>query len=241
MPDQRRHRGPHPEDDRLFAKDQVPRIQSATDDLSWLLSHGYAVTSSLKLVGDRYNLDARQRIAVARSACSDDQREQRKSTELEADDLVGHTLWIDGFNLLTTVEAALSGGVILVGRDGSFRDMASMHGTYKRVDETLASIEMIGRMAERFGASGCHWLLDQPVSNSGRLKTMLREVAEANKWNWDAQLVSDPDADLKVSPEIVVSADSQILDSAARWFNLARHVIDASGSYWRIDLSAKNQ
>ncbi len=58
MPDRRKHRGPHPEDRRLFAPEALPRLRAAAGDLSWLLSRGYAPESSLKLVGDRYALAA---------------------------------------------------------------------------------------------------------------------------------------------------------------------------------------
>ena len=52
-----------PDDQQLFAADNVPRLQEATRDLSWLLSRGYASPSALKIVGDRYLLDRRQRVA----------------------------------------------------------------------------------------------------------------------------------------------------------------------------------
>ena len=71
MPDTRRHRGPHPEDAELFAPASWPALRAATTDLSWLLSRGYAEPSSLKLVGDCFQLTERQRTAVMRSACSD--------------------------------------------------------------------------------------------------------------------------------------------------------------------------
>ena len=40
-------------------------------DFSWLLTRGYAEKGALKLVGDRFSLTERQRLAVMRSACSD--------------------------------------------------------------------------------------------------------------------------------------------------------------------------
>ena len=140
MPDQRKHRGPHPDDAKLFAVDQVPPLQTAVRDLSWLLSRGYANPSSLKLVGDRYGLDTRQRLAVGRSACSDAAVSRRQEHQLTEKELRGQDIWIDGYNVLTSIEAALSGGVILRGRDGCTRDMASMHGSYRKVQETLPSI-----------------------------------------------------------------------------------------------------
>ena len=84
MPDRRAHRGPHPEDARLFAAEVHPALRRATGDLCWLLSRGYARESSLKLVGDRYGLLARQRIAVARCACSDEAAADRQSRQVLA-------------------------------------------------------------------------------------------------------------------------------------------------------------
>lgn len=82
MPDHRGHRGPHPEDLRLFAAEFVPVLQAAVRDLSWLLTRDYASPSLLKLVGDRYRLDARQRTAVSRCACSDQQFLRRQAQRL---------------------------------------------------------------------------------------------------------------------------------------------------------------
>ena len=129
MPDHRKHRGPHPEDRKLFAGENVTSLSTATSDFSWLLSRGYASNSSLKLVGDRYQLDARQRIAVARCGCPDNSAARRRRHEVGAGRLTDQELWIDGFNLITTVEAALAGGVVLLGKDHCYRDMASMHGS----------------------------------------------------------------------------------------------------------------
>ena len=74
MPDRRTHRGPHPEDAELFATAAIPALRAAAADLTWLLDRGYAVSSSLKLVGDRHYLAVRQRVAVARCVCTSVQR-----------------------------------------------------------------------------------------------------------------------------------------------------------------------
>ena len=70
MPDTRTHRGLHPRDAVLFAGEIQPTRRAAAGDLSWLLERGYALQSSLKLVGDRYALEQRQRDAVGLSACA---------------------------------------------------------------------------------------------------------------------------------------------------------------------------
>jgi hypothetical protein len=226
VPDKRHHRGPHPEDGRLFAPKMLPQLQSAVSDLSWLLSHGYAPTSALKIVGDRYALRERQRVAVARSACSDEARERRKRSQVELAELAGRCLFVDGYNLLTSIEAALAGGVILFARDGAYRDLASMHGTWRRVQETVPAAELIGGLLAEIRVNYVVWHLDRPVSNSGRLKTILERTAEARSWPWEIRLVPDPDRVFCQTDQLVATADSGILNECGRWVNLARAAIE---------------
>jgi hypothetical protein len=225
MPDKRLHRGPHPEDAKLFIPESLPLLRRAVADLSWLQSRGYADKSSLKLVGDHYNLSLRQRIAVMRSACSDAQLRQRSTSQLPPENISGGPLILDGYNLLITTEAALGGGILLMGRDGCIRDLASIHGTYRKVEETLPAIEVIAQTLSRLHASGVMWLLDKPVSNSGRLKKILLEYAQTHTLNWDVQLVPNPDKQLIASDAPIVTSDSAVLDACRQWLNLAPLVI----------------
>src|SRR4051812_49032587 len=108
MPDLRRHRGAHPEGHRLFWGDQVGGLRKAVADFSMLLSKEYATPSALKLVGDHFNLTERQRTAVQRASCSDAAREIRRKKEVPLEKIAGQAIWIDGYNILTTLETALS-------------------------------------------------------------------------------------------------------------------------------------
>jgi len=225
MPDTRRHRGPHPEDAELFQAGRRPALCTAVADLAWLLTHGYSENAALQLVGDRFQLTQRQRIAVMRSACSDQALQRRRAALVPAEQLSGQRLDIDGFNVLTTIEAALAHGVLLGGRDGCIRDMASMHGSYRHVDETGPALMLIGRTLDRFSLAACCWYLDRPVSNSGRLRARLEQLAASRGWPWQVELSPNVDAVLAVSPHVVATADSVILDRCARWFNLAREVL----------------
>lgn len=226
MPDKRCHRGPHPEDADLFAPAVWPTLRQAVGDLSWLLSRGYAEPSSLKLVGDRFDLTQRQRTAVMRCACSDESLTARRGREVDEAQVRGGRLVLDGYNVLTTIEAAMADGIVIAGRDGCYRDMASMHGTWRKVEETIPAVTLIGEVLEELGASSCVWYLDSPVSNSGRLRGMIETVARERGWSWQVELVTDPDAVLIKTDEIVATADSMVLDRCRRWFNLARIVTD---------------
>ena len=228
-----RHRGRHPGDDRLFSAQELPALRAATADLSWLLTRGYAEPSALKLVGDRHELTARQRQAVTRCACSDAARDDRKARRISRAELSGQPLAIDGLNCLITLESALSHGIVLRGRDGALRDLASVHGTYRQVAETAFGIEMIGRHLHGAGAhppvAEVTWYLDRPVANSGRLRALLLEIAERRQWPWTCELVTNPDAVLVRHAGVVATSDAYILEHCARWFDPLASLL-ASGS-----------
>jgi hypothetical protein len=169
-----------------------------------------------------------------RAACSDQQQQARRDRRVETGDLAGQPVAIDGHNLLITTEAALSGAFLFRGRDGCLRDLAGIHGTYRKVAETTPALQCIGRFLEGIQVGDVLWLLDSPVSNSGRLKTLMGELARKSDWNWDIRLSTNPDAELKETDRIVVSTDSVVLDACERWTNLGTEMILACTPEARI-------
>jgi hypothetical protein len=239
VPDRRKHRGPHQADGRLFAPEAIPALRAAVADLSWLLGRGYRDPSALKLVGDRYRLRQRQREAVRRAACSDEARElhAERFVALGPGVLKGRSVLVDGFNCIVSVEAAMAGGVILQCRDGRHRDLASVHGSYRKVNETQAAVQLLGRALETAGAGPVRWLLDAPISNSGRLRALLVELAAQQGWDWGAELVPDPDRVLRVSSDLCATADGGILDEGVESIDLVGAAIEAGvPEAWLVDL-----
>ena len=237
MPDTRHHRGAHPADAQLFSERELPALRAAVEEFSWLLSHGYAHLSGLKLVGDRHALNARQRMALSRAACSDQARELRQKKCVPFNALAGQTIIIDGFNLLITLEAAFSGGLLFRCRDGCIRDLASVHGSYRAVTETEQALEFIGMQLQTIQPERVIWLFDQPVSNSGRMAQRIRELAAMQDWNWEADTRFNPDTAIAQSPYIAISSDSLILDHAAHWGNLPAAWLVLLPSVWLVDLT----
>ncbi len=237
-PDRRRHRGAHPEDARLFEAARLASLRVAVSELSWLLSRGYQTKSALKLVGDRHNLRERQRLAVARAACPEEGRARRRASRLDGAEVAGEGLIVDGFNLVITLEAALAGGVLVLGRDGCVRDLSSVHGSYRAVEETERAILLAGEALGGLAPSSVLWLFDRPVSNSGRLAARVRDLASERGWPWEVRAEFNPDREIVNSSLVAITSDSNVLDGVARWLNLGRMIVerDVEGA-WVIDLS----
>ena len=237
-PDRRRHRGAHPEDARLFEAARLASLRVAVSELSWLLSRGYQTKSALKLVGDRHNLSERQRLAVSRAACADESRARRAASRVSEREVPGAALVVDGFNLVILLEAALSGGVLVRGRDGCLRDLSSVHGSYRAVEETERAVTLAGEVLAALGPASVLWLFDSPVSNSGRLAARVREVAAVRGWPWEVRAEFNPDREIVNSGLVAVTSDSNVLDGVSRWLDLGRMIVEGHvPGAWVIDLS----
>lgn len=234
MPNRQKHRGQHSSDARLFNEKWIIILRQAVRDLSILLSRGYSEDASLKLVGDRYRLHKRQRQALMRAACADEAIMRRQRNLLDQDMLAQEEIWIDTYNLLITIESLLSDGIILYCRDGCYRDLASVHGTYRKVEETIPAIHLIGQTLAALEVGMVKWHLDSPVSNSGRLKGILLEEAQKHNWNWEAELHNNPDKVLVEAGKVVVSSDSWVIDHALAWFNLVGLIIEKNQNFESI-------
>lgn len=232
-----KHRGLAPEDTVFFDPERVRLLRKAVCDLSWLLRHSYAGRASLELVGNRYQLTKRERLAISHAAWGGKSR-RRPETLSELED---QALCIDGFNLLITLETALGGGIILKGMDECYRDIANVHGSYTLHAETEKSVELIGGTLKNIRVKEALWLFDRPVSNSGRLAKLVNDTAVRLNVPMHAETADQVDSRIKRCGRIAVTTDSDILDSGTAWFDLAgwliRHEIkDAT----IIDLKDKN-
>lgn len=236
MPDQRQHRGPHPRDESLFGMQYHAVLREAVAHFAWLLERGYSDDAALKLVGDHFSLTVRQRQALQRGTCSDTALARRHARRIAPREVAGRALFVDGFNVLISIESALSGGLVLIGRDGVHRDLASVHGTYRAVQETPKAVEQWIAATLALEPAAVHVYLDAPVSNSGRLAQLIRSRCPDPAWS--VELVANPDAVLKaVQDGVVASSDGIILEQCAHWTDLvawtiAYHQLEC----WRLDL-----
>ncbi|AUX36661.1 MULTISPECIES: DUF434 domain-containing protein [Sorangium] len=226
-------RGGHPDDPRLFGPEAVAKLRAAFEEVTWLLGRGYPLRTAIRTVGDHHQLAARQRLALQRSACSDAQRASRLARRAPASSLRGAEASIDGFNLIITLEVALSGGLLLRGPEGALRDLAGLRGSYAPIAQTDAAIDRLGAALSGAGAARARFLLDAAVPSSGKLRARILERLAAAPFALEAALVPDPDR-LLVGAAGVISSDSVVLDRCAQWIDLAGEILAARAPATRI-------
>lgn len=131
---------------------------------------------------------------------------------------------MDGFNTIITLEVALSGSLLLEGMDGTIRDLAGLRGSYRIVDKTVQAVELLLARLETLGVQRALFYLNQQVSNSGRLRVLLLELAQNRAVQVQVELHPSVDS-LLSRMERVVTADAIILDKCRSWHNLTHSLI----------------
>jgi hypothetical protein len=217
-------RGIDPQDYKWFSNEAILILQKAQKEVEWLLGRGYNSKSVIDFVGNSYQFSIRQRNALQRSTSSKALSEKRKSKALTIENLKDGCVYIDGFNIIITLEVALSKGILVRGNDTTIRDIAGLRGTYSVIDKTERALEVLGKTLCNLEVPNIKIFLDAPVSNSGRLKNRIE--SHSDLWNIPVEVELVRNADhILVDLERVVTSDSIILDNCISWFNLTEVVI----------------
>ena len=218
-------RGFVPEDVKNFSPEALEKMRTASRHVCYLANEGYDLKQATTFVGNHYLLSERQRLAIMRSVATQVQIENRQKKQVPMTALSGREVWIDGFNMVITLEVLLSDSILFSCMDGTIRDLAALRGTYRLIPETEKAIRMLFGLLQKAKVSRVNILLDQPVSNSGRLKTCMAEIGEEYPFALDIQILREVDRDL-YDKELVITSDSIILDHCISWVNLTRGCLD---------------
>ena len=226
-------RGYTPSDKKEFSESKLIILKKAQSEIRWLLDKEYSIKSITEFVGNHYLLSKRQRLALMRSTSSTTSIDARKIRE--AFYCKEKTVNIDGFNLIITLEIALSNSTLIKCMDGTIRDLAGLRGTYRLIDKTDRAIILIGEKLKAMNVASAVFYLDEPVSNSGGLKAKVLELLDNFNFDVSVELVKNADSILK-NKAYIITTDAIILNDCISWINLANDIVNDYGFKY-IDLS----
>ena len=212
-------RGGGAHDEKEFYGESIDKLRKAAEHIRYLINEGYDIKGASVFVGNHFLLSERQRLALVRSISPDEKLCLRREKECAADELVDKTVHIDGFNTIITLEIALCRSLLLRCMDGTIRDLAGLRGTYRLINETQKAVEFIADALEHLKVKKAVFYLDAPVSNSGRLKSLIENIWENHNTELEVNVINDVDKTLQ-EKECVITSDAIILDKCKSWFNL---------------------
>jgi len=217
-------RGFVPNDEREFNKESIALLKRAQQDILYLIERGYPIKGASTFVGNHYLLSERQRLALVRATATGEIIELRKRKQMDKNQLNGKVV-IDGLNTIITLEVALSNGTLVKCMDGTIRDLAGLRGTYRLIDETGTAVQIIGEHLSGLNINEATFYLDSPVSNTGRLKTLIYDILCVYPYKLNVEIVNNVDIILEGSNQVITS-DAIILNKCGSWYNLVANVLD---------------
>jgi hypothetical protein len=126
---------------------------------------------------------------------------------------------------LITIEAGLSGRPLVLGDDGYVRDISGLSGSFKKTKRTEEAIQSIITVLKKWKPRKTLFLLDAPISMSGRLAEEIRDRLKRDNLLGDAMAVKVPEKILIGFPGIVATSDTDIIDRSKKVLDLAGYVI----------------
>jgi hypothetical protein len=200
-------------------------LQKAAEDFRYLLNRGYPRKAALELVGNRYGLTSDERHLLHRGIFSDADSKSRRKRKIPIGKVRNRDLAIDGYNVIITIEAGLSGQPLILGDDGFIRDISGLSGNFKKTERTEEALQSILDIVKRVKPRKTLFLFDSPISMSGELAQEVRDLLKKENLLGDARAVKVPEKILIGFPGVIATSDTAIIDQSKEVVDLAGDII----------------
>jgi hypothetical protein len=207
-----------------------PKLEEAIRDFRYLLNQGYPRKGALKFVGDHYLLKKIQRNYLYRTVFSKEQAENRKMKLVPLLDIKDKIVFIDGYNVLITLESICSGekGLIVKGDDEVIRDIKAVFGKYKNNEMTKSVLIAFISLLKQYHPLTVRVFYDRQVSLSGELAKLTQEIMTMHGVQGSAETSENVDFQLvhlsRDLEGIVATSDGIIMDKVDRIVDIPSYV-----------------
>jgi hypothetical protein len=212
-------------------------LKAAARDFRYLLNRGYPRKGALELVGNRYQLTSDARHLLHRGVFSETDAKSRNLKLVQMKDLRDQDVAIDGYNVLITLEAGLSGRPLIAADDGWIRDISGLSSSFRKTPTTEHAFVLILQTLRRVKPRHVLFLFDSPISRSGSLAQEVRSLLAKDKFSGDARAVKVPEQILMGFQGIVATSDTAIIDRCEKVVDLAGFILKHRCQVYTIDIA----
>ena len=201
------------------------RAKEGITDLRYLLSRGYNREGALRLIGDKYQLDAPERSLLFRCVYDPATVQGIRSRIHPVEDLAAAQVTVDGYNTLITIESFLLGLSVVLSDDGMVRDISEVHRKHRITPATAEALRKIANLLSSVQSSRAFFLYDAQVSRSGELCEKTRKILSELGVEVIVQTTRNADRDVLRSGGFICSSDYALISKAEKVVDLAGTII----------------
>lgn len=195
-------------------------LKAAARDVRYLVDSGYPKESAIRFVSDHHRLPEEQRFVLTRVVVASDTAKARRDKIQPWKALHGRALFIDGYNVLISVESLLGGKSVYLCDDGILRDIQGIFRSYRPSDLTAPALDAIFDLLACACPAVTEVLLDQQISMSGRLAVLIRRAMAEHDVLGMVRTAQDVDRQLKEMKGVIATGDGTIIDAAVKVVDL---------------------
>lgn len=213
-------------------------FHAAAGDYVYLLEREYPQKSLIKVVGDRYGLNRRQRHVLYRGFASTADSLRRRA-RLE-DSVTGRTVHLDAYNVLITIMNHLLGNPLFICSDAILRDVGENRGRIRDGARFHRAMKLLCSWLEEHNPAEVRAVFDSPVSHSAEHAVMMDGMMRNIHMAGSTELAHSADHVIKKSPGgVIATSDSVIIDATdLPVIDIPRLVLESSFNTSFPDLSS---
>ena len=204
-------------------------LLQAAADFFFLQNRSFPRAAALDLTGNKYNLNAFERMLLHRGLFSQQEALARRAKRVMGDSWQQTLLAIDGHNVQITIESYIDGRPLLKANDGAMRDLAGQSSLFRYSERSNLAIDMLFRFFEEFRPRKVLFLFDQPMSHSGELASVYRTRLKKARIAGDAHAVPVPENEIPYDACFAASSDGAVIQASQGWLDLASRVVEYFG------------
>lgn len=211
-------------------------LNDAEYELKFLLNRGYRKSVALNLVANKHLLNNDERNYLVRKIFSNEIITSRMDKIIDINQVKGKSVFIDGYNVLITVEIICSQeyDFLVLSNDGILRDVKAVFGGYKINPSTESAIKSIVDILSKKNPKSIEFLYDSPVSKSGQLAKLTGEIIEKSGLKGNAETKANVDHNLversKIPGWIVATSDGAVIDRIEKVLDIPYWICKNKGS-----------
>jgi hypothetical protein len=130
--------------------------------------------------------------------------------------LRGKALFIDGYNVLISMESLLGGKSVYLCDDGILRDVQGIFRGYRLSDLTAPALDAIFDLLASACPAVTEVILDKQISMSGQLAILTRRTMTEHDVTGLVRTARDVDHRLKEMEGVIATGDGNIIDAAEK-------------------------